>query len=112
MDYLKESQSIILAWGLTFNFIPVIKASIEPADSAVLNNALSRIHLAKVTMMVIQKIKKPGAEKNNEKKKIIIISPAHSDGCCSVMDKKMPHKNPFMNAESIHTVKVINVILM
>ena len=58
--------------------IPVIKARLKPVDSAILNNALSSFHLAKLISSTIQKIKKPGAEKNKERKKMISITEGHS----------------------------------
>lgn len=88
---------------------PVSTASIKPADKAVLNRTLARILFAKLTIIEIQKIKKPGTERTNEIKTTVLISPAHSDGWRSAMERKNPDNTPFTNDASNHTVKVITL---
>lgn len=94
--------------NISEELMPVINASMNPVDKAVLNKALSRTHLVKLASIIIQKMKKPGPEKNSEIKKITTRLPARSPGWYPVTARNIPHNKPLMNADNSHIVNVIN----
>ncbi len=102
--YLLENSEV----NIPEQQMAVINASMNPIDKAVLNKALSRTHLAKLASIAIQKMKKPGAEKNSEIKKMTTRLPAHCSGSFLVTPRNIPHNIPLMNADNIHIVNVIN----